>query len=145
MFGIYDLHTDVGGCGCTLGEKALAKTGNKTCISIVPGLPVWCSANLPSPPVSMEMSWKSLHWKLTLGGKALGEPGNKTCISIVPGLPVWCSANLPMAYQFPWKWASWTMKESALKADWKEKPMVNKGIKPASVLSLAFQSDALPS
>ena len=97
----------------TLGEKALAEPGNKTCISIVSGLPVWCSANSPSPPISMEMSpyplepWRSLHchWKLILGGKALGEPGNKTCISIVPGLPGWCSANLPMAYQFPWKWA----------------------------------------
>ena len=37
-----------------------------------------------------------------------------------------------------------TVRESALEVDWEKNPLPHLGFEPASVLRLAFQSDALP-
>ena len=37
-----------------------------------------------------------------------------------------------------------TVRESALEVDWERNPLPHWGLEPASVLRLAFQSDALP-
>ena len=37
-----------------------------------------------------------------------------------------------------------TVRESALEVDWEKNPLPHRGLEPASVLRLAFQSDAVP-
>ena len=172
MFGIYDLHTDVDACGCPQGlyrhtkrvcteswlleKKPLPKQGIKPASVLCLAFQ---SDALPTH-LAHPFPWK---WALTLSNhegvctateswfweeKPLVNQGIKPasvlCLAFqADALPTYL---WPTNFHGNEPLPSWTMKESALKVDsgtWEKKPLVNKGIKPASVLRLAFQSDAL--